>query len=103
MCGSTRTISRVVNAKRASPRSTFVSSHKKAQKYKTENSFVCLCALLWLDLVTVCECFVHGDLVHVFEVTTHRHSHRDSRDSYCERSEERRVGKECRSRWSPYH
>jgi len=22
---------------------------------------------------------------------------------YCERSEERRVGKECRSRWSPYH
>src|SRR3712207_8437862 len=29
--------------------------------------------------------FVDGDLVHVF------------------RSEERRVGKECRSRWSPYH
>ena len=25
-----------------------------------------------------------------------------SRDIY-ERSEERRVGKECRSRWSPYH
>jgi len=23
--------------------------------------------------------------------------------SNCERSEERRVGKECRSRWSPYH
>ena len=22
---------------------------------------------------------------------------------YCMRSEERRVGKECRSRWSPYH
>ena len=22
---------------------------------------------------------------------------------YCFRSEERRVGKECRSRWSPYH
>ena len=22
---------------------------------------------------------------------------------YCIRSEERRVGKECRSRWSPYH
>ena len=21
----------------------------------------------------------------------------------CDRSEERRVGKECRSRWSPYH
>ena len=24
-------------------------------------------------------------------------------DSVLERSEERRVGKECRSRWSPYH
>ena len=24
-------------------------------------------------------------------------------DFYSERSEERRVGKECRSRWSPYH
>ena len=24
-------------------------------------------------------------------------------DAYCTRSEERRVGKECRSRWSPYH
>ena len=25
------------------------------------------------------------------------------RDKTGERSEERRVGKECRSRWSPYH
>ena len=24
-------------------------------------------------------------------------------DMICTRSEERRVGKECRSRWSPYH
>ena len=24
-------------------------------------------------------------------------------NNYAERSEERRVGKECRSRWSPYH
>src|SRR3712207_8264637 len=35
--------------------------------------------------------------------------HRDQRgrpvqdESYLVRSEERRVGKECRSRWSPYH
>ena len=27
----------------------------------------------------------------------------DLLSSYLERSEERRVGKECRSRWSPYH
>jgi len=26
-----------------------------------------------------------------------------SRGTKCRRSEERRVGKECRSRWSPYH
>ena len=26
-----------------------------------------------------------------------------SQDKIAERSEERRVGKECRSRWSPYH
>ena len=24
-------------------------------------------------------------------------------EAYRDRSEERRVGKECRSRWSPYH
>src|SRR2546430_16712590 len=27
----------------------------------------------------------------------------DERDYVTKRSEERRVGKECRSRWSPYH
>src|SRR2546422_10614303 len=27
----------------------------------------------------------------------------EHRERYRERSEERRVGKECRSRWSPYH
>ena len=27
----------------------------------------------------------------------------DIEDKLAERSEERRVGKECRSRWSPYH
>ena len=27
----------------------------------------------------------------------------DLQDAFYERSEERRVGKECRSRWSPYH
>ena len=40
---------------------------------------------------------------HVGDVYTDR---RAIFDVYCEgenRSEERRVGKECRSRWSPYH
>ena len=34
------------------------------------------------------------------EETTTAYSHTDQIQ---ERSEERRVGKECRSRWSPYH
>ena len=29
--------------------------------------------------------------------------HNPERQPVAERSEERRVGKECRSRWSPYH
>src|SRR5256885_16107876 len=32
-----------------------------------------------------------------------RNQSNDTRRSQTERSEERRVGKECRSRWSPYH
>ena len=37
----------------------------------------------------------HDALTHVYQFR---------RDAYREqRSEERRVGKECRSRWSPYH
>ena len=32
-----------------------------------------------------------------------RHNRHARSSNYAERSEERRVGKECRSRWSPYH
>src|SRR5256885_17249989 len=32
-----------------------------------------------------------------------RAAYRDMLDLFYRRSEERRVGKECRSRWSPYH
>ena len=34
------------------------------------------------------------------QLTTHLKTHKKDDSS---RSEERRVGKECRSRWSPYH
>src|SRR6202521_4843632 len=38
------------------------------------------------------------------KITRLNYSHlRISYDVFCLRSEERRVGKECRSRWSPYH
>jgi len=36
-------------------------------------------------------------------VRTDGHTELVARDSPGRRSEERRVGKECRSRWSPYH
>src|ERR1043166_7822456 len=32
-----------------------------------------------------------------------RRCENEVRQAQCDRSEERRVGKECRSRWSPYH
>ena len=38
--------------------------------------------------------FAHGDVIMVGAFITY---------TMCSRSEERRVGKECRSRWSPYH
>ena len=44
-------------------------------------------AATWMDL----------EIVTVSEVS------QKEKDKYHTRSEERRVGKECRSRWSPYH
>ena len=40
--------------------------------------------------------------MNIYRGCTHGCIYCDSRSS-CYRSEERRVGKECRSRWSPYH
>ena len=36
-------------------------------------------------------------------VAVHNHRRAVDGNDYDDRSEERRVGKECRSRWSPYH
>ena len=44
--------------------------------------------------------------MHIFDVTDGQADYRlefDSERLTDDRSEERRVGKECRSRWSPYH
>src|SRR5256884_6939763 len=48
---------------------------------------------------------LRGDAVFVRQLddTIDIFARRDVRIVYCPRSEERRVGKECRSRWSPYH
>src|SRR5258708_33038033 len=61
--------------------------------------------LTGLDNFILCRCSSIGQPVRVsqpFEIRVIGHAH-----TYSERiglrSEERRVGKECRSRWSPYH
>ena len=38
-----------------------------------------------------------------FDLKAVRERYLKNRDKKSNRSEERRVGKECRSRWSPYH
>ena len=43
--------------------------------------------------------FLSGLLVHLFD----KNASGAGTDAMITRSEERRVGKECRSRWSPYH
>ena len=45
-----------------------------------------------------------GDPVHVNQIRVQEEHQRGLQDpAVDDRSEERRVGKECRSRWSPYH
>ena len=50
-----------------------------------------------IDKDSKLEIFVEGD-----QIILKKHRPAGSCD-FCGRSEERRVGKECRSRWSPYH
>src|SRR2546421_2761552 len=66
------------------------------------SSFV-LCIIVYLSIVSSCIIFYFF----FFFSSRRRHtrSDRDWSSDVCssDRSEERRVGKECRSRWSPYH
>ena len=53
-----------------------------------------------------CVCASKADIflnVDIFDVDGHVKASEGMEDSLMGRSEERRVGKECRSRWSPYH
>ena len=51
---------------------------------------------LSVSAITFAKAYKSGKTV----VATHDNA---SEDAFRVRSEERRVGKECRSRWSPYH
>ena len=48
------------------------------------------------------EHLLNATMVKTFGCPRSRNAHIERKKSKC-RSEERRVGKECRSRWSPYH
>ena len=46
---------------------------------------------------------IYADPAWTFKVYSNKGKGRSAEKHYKIRSEERRVGKECRSRWSPYH
>ena len=48
---------------------------------------------------------MENEMKALYETVVSRKTHAEegSYTAYLYRSEERRVGKECRSRWSPYH
>jgi len=48
-------------------------------------------------------CREHDVDPHVLLAFAHGRPTRQTLERFLPRSEERRVGKECRSRWSPYH
>ena len=67
-------------------------------KYIDFGETVTECTITFESAASVCDIFAYGkgklpDNVQVWEKPC----------TDADRSEERRVGKECRSRWSPYH
>src|SRR5260370_29551340 len=74
----------------------FFSSRRRHTRFKCDwSSDVCSSDLTYLDGIDGPEASAlrKGGTAQMLDPLT----------GYLERSEERRVGKECRSRWSPYH
>ena len=65
----------------------------EAECYEVENEI--LCQDCYDNETVVCD--------HCGERCIEQNTVSDENTILCTRSEERRVGKECRSRWSPYH
>src|SRR2546427_13288866 len=86
-----------------------VSQLKKAKYGVSDHSTVELCHWTKKSFKGEGDCYK----MKFYGITTHRCMEFSPAGMYCEnrcvycwrpmRSEERRVGKECRSRWSPYH
>ena len=59
------------------------------------------CTLIWCDETMQAAVIDPGGELEQIEAQIHEHGL--TLEKILIRSEERRVGKECRSRWSPYH
>src|SRR3712207_7828389 len=95
----------------------FFSSRRRHTRYWRDwSSDVCSSDLIGQAAVTVVFAVGKSALIAVvstgdehligmfYLATCHKQQqHREQREEREKRSEERRVGKECRSRWSPYH
>src|SRR3989449_11255070 len=72
-----------------------------------ENDAYCVDILLQISAVQgaleQCQKLLLGRHIESCVADAMRSGSRNDRQQKVERSEERRVGKECRSRWSPYH
>ena len=53
--------------------------------------------------IIILEGFKNGEYHFVSRIDPYNGTFKNLCDMFIERSEERRVGKECRFRWSPYH
>ena len=58
---------------------------------------------IWMIIIAMGSTAASVEVDNFVDGSLHQTSIRDSAFTPAHRSEERRVGKECRSRWSPYH
>ena len=70
-------------------------------KYSLQKQLVIIFLIIAIGVLAILLPIIDNNLTHVIDNEMYDVLTRSQNDFY--RSEERRVGKECRSRWSPYH
>src|SRR5256885_10956010 len=94
----------------------FFQAEDGIRDYKVTGVQTCALPILLRTFISNCYCLLFNKFLHNFdcdvqsgmkvfkkEITDRIHLRTGKWAIDLERSEERRVGKECRSRWSPYH
>jgi len=96
-------------APRARRRRSVAEKNERSRKKGNAGHFACVGLFFWPSVVLCGESLLSGPNLGGSAATGHgpRTFNRKIREKHtllrATRSEERRVGKECRSRWSPYH